>query len=85
MPRTTWRLRLLAIAALATLGVFATACQLVASGQLQVKNDLSGLASDTAFYAWAHEEGDVYPPPGSLAIDINGSDFGDPPNFGMNG
>jgi hypothetical protein len=62
------------------------ACELVGQGNLHVQNDLSGIGADnTVFYAWEHEAGDVWPPPGYLSIAVRGDDLGPAPNFGMDG
>jgi hypothetical protein len=74
------------LVAIAVLGVAAAACELVGQGQLHVQNDLSGIGADNTFlYAFEHETGDAWPPAGTLALAVQGDDFGRPPNYGMDG
>lgn len=61
-------------------------CRLVGNGQLLVVNDQSGLgANDTVIFAFARETGDSWPSVGEAAIFVTGTDFGQPPAFGMDG
>ena len=75
-----------AVAFMALAVLVFSGCRLVGQGQLQVVNDESGLgANDTVVRAFAREPGDAWPPPGEAAILITGTDFGTPPDYGMDG
>ncbi len=78
-----WKLGVIALAALS---LAAAGCHQVASGHLNVANDLSGLGQDnTIFRAYVADPGDVWPPAGFVNIYVRGDDFGSPPSYGMNG
>jgi hypothetical protein len=66
--------------------VIFSGCRLVGTGQLLVVNDQSGLgANDTVVQAFAPNPGDAWPSAGQAALLVTGTDFGEPPAFGMNG
>ncbi len=78
--------RRLPIVLLAAVAMLAASCTLVGQGNLHVANDLSGIGADnTTMHAYAPDPGDVWPPAGSVNLQVRGDDFGHPPSYGMNG
>lgn len=87
LPRIRQRSSLrIALAVLALAGLVLIGCRQVASGNLHVANDLSGIGQDNTFLrAYAPDPGDSWPPTGQVNIFVRGDDFGSPPSYGMNG
>ena len=67
-------------------GIALMACHQVASGQLHVSNDLSGLPRDNTFLrAVAPDPGDAWPNASEVGVLVRGDDIGVNPGYNMNG
>ena len=70
----------------AVLALFSAGCTLVGQGDLHIANDESGIGADnTIFRAFVSDPGDAFPPDGYLNIFVRGDDFGQAPDYGMDG
>ena len=66
--------------------LLAAGCELVGQGDLHIANDESGIGADnTIFRAFVSDPGDAFPPDGYLNIFVRGDDFGQAPDYGMDG